>query len=49
MACKKKCGKGKKKQEVNNMEELIQGFQPEESVSVATEDTEHYEGEMEEI
>lgn len=31
------------------MEEVIQGFQPEENVPVATEDTEHYDGEMEEI
>lgn len=31
------------------MEELIPGFQPEENVPVATEDTEHYDGEMEEI
>lgn len=31
------------------MEELILGFQPEENVLVATEDTEHYDGEMEEI
>ena len=31
------------------MEELIPGFIPEEGVTVATEDTEHYEGEMEEI
>ncbi len=31
------------------MEELIPGFVPEEGVPVATADTEHYEGEMEEI
>ena len=34
---------------MNKMEELILGFQPEENVPVATENTEHYEGEMEEI
>lgn len=31
------------------MEELIPGFVPEEGVPVATKDTEHYDGEMEEI
>lgn len=31
------------------MEELIPGFVPEEGVPVADENTEHYDGEMEEI
>lgn len=32
-----------------NMEELIPGFIPEEDIPVADENTEHYDGEMEEI
>ena len=31
------------------MEEIIKGFVPEEGVPVATEETEHFDGEMEEI
>ena len=50
MACgKKKCGKGKRKQEVIIMEEIIKDFMPEENIPVANEETIHYEGEMEEI
>ena len=50
MACgKKKCGKGKRKQEVINMEEIIKGFVPDKDVPVANEETIHYDGKMEEI